>query len=220
MIRACLFGCLLLLGLAACDGDGLDDERTALLRIVHAADAETISVRLDNTTIALLDFREVASYQTVEAGSGLLDARVEDNALVPFQEQFFLNRDSSYTLVLTGAGDALTLLLTTDDRRTPSGGQARVRILHGAADTGAVDAEITAEDDVDTVLETFDDLEFGETATSFTLAPGTYTFFIDETTGTGDTALDVTLETGRSYLLVLTDAVSGRTLDFIVAGDD
>lgn len=205
-------GLWVLLGLAACDGTGTDEP--ARLRAVNASASPAVEIYENLDVLTGLGADEVSPYLTVEAGTTLLEARAEEGGAAT--RQVLLAADSAYTAVVAGTPNALALLLMTDRQTTPPGGQASVRLLHAAARTGVLDAEVVPDADDGDAVEV-DDLTFTELSPYARLEPGSYTLFIDEVGGSGDTAPRIDLLPGRRYLLVVTDAGGDDRLRVLVA---
>ncbi len=209
-----------LFGLVACDG-GSDDDNPARLRFLHAAAPDVVDGLADLDLLARLDFGETSAYLEVDPGSVRLEAETTVGGNPVFSEvlQVLLEADSAYTAVVTGEEDNLTLILSRDPRTTPAGGRARVRVAHAALLTGTLSLEITGDEAANdgTVFLDATSLQPGEISTPVLLDAGAYAVFIDEVDGADDTVVRSTLSPGQSYLLVVTDARSSRTLDVVVA---
>jgi hypothetical protein len=210
-MRWCL-GLWILLGLAACDGAGADE--SSRLRVVNASASDAVEIYENLDVLTSLDADEASPYLNVEAGTTLLEARAEEGGAAT--RQVLLAADSAYTAVVAGLPNTLALLFMTDRQTTPSGGLASVRLLHAAAQTGVVDAEVVPDADDGNAAEV-DDLAFTELSPYARLEPGSYTLFIDEVGGSGDTAPRIDLLPGRRYLLVVTDASGADRLGVLVA---
>jgi hypothetical protein len=148
MTMRALLTLLLCLGLAACgDFGSLSDTRVRLvnatsdgydaLDLYVDGDREITGVRADS----------VSGYTGVEDGEASLAlARTGSSTLLAASNQE-LAQDEDHTHVAYGAVGTLRTVLLTDDEDEPDSGKARVRLLNGAIDAGAIDVYLTAPGD-------------------------------------------------------------------------
>mgnify|MGYP006266164559 CR=1 FL=1 len=141
---------VLVLGLAACDDDD-DDGPEAQLRAVHASpDAPPVNLTIDGRDIAgPLAFANATDYVGVDAGTAIptsLTVDADGGTETVLDTTIAIASGSRNTLIALDEAANLDALLVTDDFPTPAEGNLSVRVIHAAADVGAVDVFVTAAD--------------------------------------------------------------------------
>lgn len=148
MTMRALLALLLSFGLVACgDFGSLSDTR---VRLVNATSDgyESLDLYVDgDREITGVAVDRVSGYTGVDAGdASLAVARTGSSTLLAASDQTFA-RDKDYTLVAYGAVGTLRTVLLTDDEKDADRGKARLRLLNGARDAGAIDVYLTSPGD-------------------------------------------------------------------------
>jgi hypothetical protein len=224
--------------LVACEDltiDGLDDDSSTQVRVLHAAPrAPIIDAILNFDRIAKnLHYLDVSDYVGVEENEHTLEFRMADARTVnqPILGKSFLSveRHQRYTIlavdsfpdVLDDQGgrvlrrrDGIEPLTLLDDPTVPLPGTARLRFVAAAPSTLLADVYITAPAiDIRSVAPTFSSMAFHTVATYITLPAGLYRLRVT-TAGTKTVVLDVDpfiLTAGQVQTAVMLDGPAGGT---------
>jgi hypothetical protein len=132
---------------------GDDDDTTgpvgeANVRIVHIApQVGDIDLLLDGNVIEEdIPYAFGTAYEEVGGGDRNVQVRVTGSTTAIIEGDVALNDGSSHTLVVAGPLDELEVGVLEDDLDPPSGGAAKLRLIHGAPGAGAVDIYVTQPD--------------------------------------------------------------------------
>jgi hypothetical protein len=199
---ALLLGLGLLTGLTGCDND---EESPARLRAIHAVPAaEAIDIFIDfDLFTPSLRFRNASPYILWEPGLRRLEVRPADGTSAgTVAQDAVLDPDSTYTILATGTGRTSSLLILQDDRRPPSAGRVRLRIVHAASNIGAVNVALSEGDNAPAFDFTLD--AYGDTSASTTVEAGMYTIETRLLDGSNPTSTLQPLDADRQYLIVVT----------------
>jgi len=193
----------LLTGLTGCDNDEESPTRLRAIHAVPAADAIDVFIDFDLFTPSLR-FRNASPYFLWEPGLRRLEVRPSDGTSGgTVTRDAVLDPDSIYTILATGTGTASSLLILQDDRRPPSAGRVRLRVVHAALNAGAVNIAMSEGGNApafDLTLNTF-----GATSAFTTVDAGTYTIETRLLDGSNGPASPMqTLDADRQYLIVVT----------------
>lgn len=213
-----LFGAATMLG-AGCDNSN-PDEDPARLRVIHAAaDAATLDFYIDFDLFTRdLTFRQASPYIEWEPGLRLLEIRFTENGLTnSTTREVLLAPGTDYTVLLAGTDAASTILLLEDDRRAPPSGQVQIRVAHAARQAGPVGGTVQPQGGGAPVLFV-DQLAFGTASAPTTADAGTYDFLLSSSQGSA-ALTSQTLEVGRRYLAVVTQAGSTTALALFLISD-
>jgi len=96
----------------------------------------------ESLVLPKLGFGEVSQYMNLPAGTYAFSMRPQGSpatSTAALRVSASLGEGGIYTFAAFGRSDALETDLLTDDMAAPAAGQARVRIIQGAGDSGPVD---------------------------------------------------------------------------------
>lgn len=214
---------VILIFLPGCDGTRVAD-RSAQLRIVHAADVAAVDFYADFGLLArALVFGDVSPYRSLERGQRLLEVRTfVDGVPTSFQNAVVLDADAAYTVIATGSGGNIRFLLVADDRADAATGEVRLRMIHAAGGADRIDIGVlptAASSDREGI--DVPTMSFGEQSAYFSVAAGAYNLTIDEVSGNADVVYDnILFEIERRYDIIIADQTATPVLDLLLAIDD
>jgi len=134
--------------LTACGGGNDRDRTRARLRLVNASGYFGLDLRVAKSVRqASVAYGEAAAYVEIDTSEADTDVTASTSATALQSLLPVLKRDNSYTLLATGPEGALRVRLLDDNLGQPEVGRSRLRLVHGAADAGAVDVYLTAAGD-------------------------------------------------------------------------
>lgn len=205
---------ILSLATVACSDDPVSPPHEAQVRFVNAAPgSDDVDLRAATTTVATdIDFGSATpDYAIIAPGAVALDARIDATSLATLQGAF--TSGGAYTVVLTKRAAGAALVSFTDDR-TATSGKAKLRVIHAAPSTGAVDVYVTAADaDLATATPVATAIAVEKATNYLTLDPATRRVRVT-LAGTKTVVLDVagvTLEAGKNRTILVLDAAAGGT---------
>ena len=142
---------LLLAATAFATACGDDDDTTgpqgeARVRIVNIAPtAGDIDLLLDGNIIEEdIPYPFATAYEDVGAGNRNVEVRPTGTATSIIIGDVALSDGESHSLLVAGPGDDLRVDVLEDDLTAPTGGKAKVRLIHGAPSAGSVDIYVSA----------------------------------------------------------------------------
>ncbi|MGH7517427.1 MAG: DUF4397 domain-containing protein [Gemmatimonadales bacterium] len=144
--RIGVLGFIVAAGVAAssCSNDVSDPSAEARVRFINASpDSPPLDILFDGLN-ALQDLGagELTVYLTVNAGSPVLTMRPSGGSDVAQTTPAFA-AGGNYTVLATGLFAALQALVLTDDNTIPSADMVRLRVVHVAPSSGALDVYVT-----------------------------------------------------------------------------
>ncbi|WP_102798485.1 DUF4397 domain-containing protein [Bowmanella denitrificans] len=189
----------------------------AIVRITHAvADAPGVNILAGNSILAGLenvDYQVSSPWITVDEGSYdiQVDARLPGGnlAAVIGPVSLTFSADKSYDILAVGNVETIEPLVIENDVMDVSTGNARVQVVHGAADAPAVDIYVTAPDDDLSSAQALATLAFKQYTAQMEVAAGDYRIRITPA-GSLDVVFDsgtVTLPDGLDAMITATDNV-------------
>jgi Domain of unknown function (DUF4397) len=196
--------------LAADDGDD------GLLRLAHLSpDTPAVDVYVDSVAdpdagivLTGVGYGAVSEYQDVPPGEYTVSLRAageEDTAPPVLSTTVEIGPGSARTVAGVGLFDDLGLEIIEDALETPPEGNARVRVLAGAANADTLD--VALEDGTEVAAQ----LEFAATSDYVDVPAGPTGLQV--ATGGEPTDLPVDLEAGAVYSLVVLDDADGLTIE-------
>ncbi|MDH4051703.1 MAG: DUF4397 domain-containing protein [Rubrivivax sp.] len=131
---------------AACGGG--EDRSKAKLRLVHGSPAYAALdlVVADKLLQSAVPYGADAGYAQVDPADTRAEIRSAGAAAALYSGSPSLSKDKQYSLVAYGRQGALSAVLLDDNQSQPDSGKARLRVLNGAVEAGAVDVYLTTED--------------------------------------------------------------------------
>ncbi len=185
------------------------------IRFGHfSVDAEGVDVYIDGKKkMQRVPYQAVTDYVVVPAGKHTIEARGEGQAETGpaiFTVSPELAGGKSFTVAALGPVATVQAKVFEDDLSAPAAGKSKIRVIHAADGTGAVDvAQKTGE-----VL--FPALDYGAISTYLEVPEGVYTLQV-RPTGTKDVAFEktVTVQPGGIYTIA---ALGGADKPLTVRG--
>jgi hypothetical protein len=173
-------------------------DNRARLRAVHASpDAPNVDILVDNTIVlANVAFKEFLDYAAVAAGNRNIKVNVTGTSTSVIDVTPPLSGGTDYTVLAVNFVASIEPLLLTDDNRSPTPGNARVRVVHASPDAPNVDVLV---DDVIVLTN----VAFKEFSGYLEVPAGARNIKVNAT-GTTTTVIDVTptLTDGSTYTVV------------------
>ena len=192
---------------ASCDDD--DDNtttppmtETAKIRVIHGSyDAPAVDVRVDGAVaISGLAYRQSSGYAEVNAGTRNVSV-TPTGATTPvvINADLTLQADKEYTVYAVGDLANITAIVS-EDERTPSANNAKVRFVHAAPDAPAVDIKVN--DGSGTAV--FGNAAFKDITAYAEVPAGNYTFVVTPAGSTAEVVVfkPVDLTAGTVYTVV------------------
>lgn len=205
--------------LAACaglvGGSAADAEDGGLLRLAHLSpDTPAVDVYVDSIadpdagiTLSGVGYGAVSEYQDVPPGEytvSMREAGTGEETPAVLSTTVQVGSGSARTVAGVGSFDDLSLEVIEDALETPPDGEARVRVLAGAANAESLD--VTLADGT----EVASDLAFASTGNYLDVPAGAVTL---EVAAGGDAAeVPVDLAAGSVYSLLVLDDEEGLTV--------
>jgi hypothetical protein len=196
------------------DDNGTAPENAGRVRVVHLSpDAPLLDVLVDDVTVAEnVSYLDVPEYVDVEAGSRNIALRVSDSEVIAAEEDVTVGDGVDYTVLVGGAFQSLVVTALTDDNSEPTGGDARVRLIHGAPSAGLVDIYVSAPGvDLADAPTRLTSVEFRDVSPYLTVPAGDYQVRI--TPSFSETVLidsgTLTLSSGQVRTGIAVDAEGG-----------
>ena len=175
----------------------ITDNRSRL-RAVHASpDAPEVDILVDNTVVlGNVAFKEFLDYTAVPAGARNVKVNVANTPTSVIDVTPTLAGGTDYTVLAVNFVAGIEPLLLTDDNRSPTPGNARVRVVHASPDAPSVDVLVD-----DAVVLT--NVAFKEFSDYLEVTAGARNFKVNAA-GTTTTVIDVTptLADGSVYTVV------------------
>ncbi len=175
----------------------ITDNRSRL-RAVHASpDAPEVDILVDNTVVlGNVAFKEFLDYTAVSAGGRNVKVNVAGTATSVIDVTPTLAGGTDYTVLAVNFVTSIEPLLLTDDNRSPTPGNARVRVVHASPDAPSVDVLVD-----DAVVLT--NVAFKEFSDYLEVAAGARNFKVNAA-GTTTTVIEVTptLADGSVYTVI------------------
>ena len=226
-------------GMTENDGmtEGMDDEMTedggmdgsAYVRVAHLSpDAPNVDVYVDGSAVLEdVAFTDVSGYLELSPGTHTVEITAAGDASTSVFEQDLELAAADYTIAAAGElaedGEAFSPLVLEDNRESPGGNMARVRLVHAAPDAPAVDVTVNA-----TGAAIFDDVAYGETS-STTVEANDYTIQVRAANEENDGQIvldqDLSLNGGTGYTVFAAgylspdDEPTDEALQLVVAQD-
>lgn len=203
-------------GLVGGTAQAADDDGNGLLRLAHlspdtpAVDVYVDSVADPDTGIVLngVGYGAVSEYQDVPPGEytvSMREAGAEETAPPVLSTTVEVGEGSARTVAGVGLFADLGLTVIEDSLETPPEGEARVRVLAGAANAETLD--VALEDGTEVASQ----LEFAATSEYVDVPAGSIGLQV-AAEGGDPTDLPVDLEAGAVYSLVVLDDAEGLTV--------
>ncbi len=203
-------------GLTGGTAQAADDDGNGLLRLAHLSpDTPAVDVYVDSVTdpdtgIVLngVGYGAVSEYQDVPPGEytvSMREAGAEETAPPVLSTTVQVDEGSARTVAGVGLFADLGLTVIEDALETPPEGEARVRVLAGAANAETLD--VALEDGTEVASQ----LEFAATS-EYVDVPAGSTGLQVAAEGGDPTDLPVDLEAGAVYSLVVLDDAEGLTV--------
>ena len=212
---------------AACsdDDDNTGPEGGARVRVVHASpDAQDVDILLDEAAV-LGDgpYLTASNYLDVPAGDLNLKVNAAGTATTVVDADLSLVDGTDYTVIAAGRAEAIEPIVLQDDNSAPTGGNARVRAIHGAPGAPAVDIYVTAPGaDLETTIPLLSNVEFGDVAEYIETPAGDYQVRVTPA-GTKTVVIDsgtLTLSSEQVRTAIAVDAAGGGApFDLLVLDD-
>ncbi|MFN8642087.1 MAG: DUF4397 domain-containing protein [Candidatus Binatia bacterium] len=144
--RLSLLAALMAVGIvgAGCGDDGSHPQ--SQVRIVHGSpDAPPVDVYVDGRKVVTnLPYLSDSDYLSVRAGERNLKVNATGTTVTVIDVDATLMARQAYTVLAANYLADIEPLLLEDDRSAPPAGQAKLRVVHGAAGAPAVDVYVTA----------------------------------------------------------------------------
>ena len=194
-----------------------DDGATGLLRLMHLSpDTPAVDVYVDSVAdpdvgvvLEGVGYGAVSPYRDVPPGEytvSMREAGAEETAPAVLSTTVEVTEDSARTVAGVGLFADLNLTVIEDALETPPEGEARVRVLAGAANAETLD--VSLEDGTEVASQ----LEFAATS-EYVDVPAGSTGLRVAAEGGDPTDLPVDLEVGAVYSLVVLDDAEGLTVE-------
>jgi hypothetical protein len=173
-------------------GNGGHGAPPAQVRVVHGSpDAPPVDVLVDNRKVVSdLPYLDDSGYLAVAPGQRNLKVNAAGTTTTVIDVDATLMARQAYTVLAANYLAAIEPLLLEDDLSEPPAGQARLRVVHGAAGAPNVDVYITAPD-APLQQPTLTDVPFLGFSDYLTVPAGSYRVRV---TPTGDST--VVIDTG------------------------
>lgn len=198
--------------LAGCGGSS--SSASSRLRVVHASpDAPNVDVLVRNRVVlSNVAFRDASGYLSTAWGDTPIAVRVTGTTTTVISATPHLQEKVDYTLIAANRVANIEPLLLTDDNRSPSAGNIKLRVVHGAPSAPNVDVYVTAPGaDIANLVPTLSNVPFKAASGYLEVPAGTYQVRVT-VAGTKDVAIDtgaVTLAAGQIRTAIAVDAVGG-----------
>ena len=181
------------------------------IRVMHdSPDAPNVDVFIDgNLVFQNIAYSATSNYQAVTAGQHRVQVaaagKSADDSLIDITVD--LTRSKPYTVLALGKESEIKGKLLADTSKTPPAGNARVRIIHGAAGLGTVDIYPSG-----SATPLLTDQYFGS-ADYVNIPAGTYTFDVTKASSADVlvTSQQLKFEPGWVYSLVLYEPNTSST---------
>ena len=205
--------------LAACaglvGGSAADAEDGGLLRLAHLSpDTPAVDVYVDSIadpdagiTLSGVGYGAVSEYQDVPPGEytvSMREAGTGEDAPAVLSTTVQVGSGSARTVAGVGSFDDLSLEVIEDALETPPDGEARVRVLAGAANAESLDVALADG------TEVASDLAFASTGDYIDVPAGAVT--LEVAAGGDAAAVPVDLAAGSVYSLLVLDDEEGLTV--------
>jgi hypothetical protein len=210
--------------LVGCGGGPGPEDSTRRLRVLHASPGlGALDVYLDNDRrSAGLAYGAASAYRAVDSGVDV-ELTPAGSATVLLTTSPGLSADRDHTLVVWGPSGALKTQLLRDDTDDPDSGRFRLRVLHAAADTGALDVYLTGDlEAIDVAPPLAAGLASGTLGASQQRNGGTWRLRVTGAGDTDDLRLDLpgqVLSSGRNYTLVLVSGAGGVLVSAVLVAE-
>jgi hypothetical protein len=194
------------------------------VRFVHAvadpARADRVNVTVENVPLtanlafgAVAPVAPTATYYPVLTGSRLLAVRrTADTTVKVLDQPLTISENVDYTVMAVGNAAGVSGVVLTDDNTVPTAGNVKLRAVHAAPSSGAVDVYITSPaGDITTTAPQITNLAFRGGSTYLSLPAAAYRVRFTPT-GTKAISLDVTisaLASGAIRTVVALDRAQG-----------
>lgn len=176
---------------------------------IHAyPDGASLDVLIDNVKKETLAFGNNSAYFTVEAGNHSVKFNTAGTCDLIYNHLTNLGANSNYTMYLVDNQPNVHVFQVQDDLSDPTSGMARVRFVHAAANTGALDITVNGGSNW------FSGITF-ENFVSMEVMPGTYS--LDMIEG-GNTIANssINFEANRVYTMYAAKNSSGSLLKYSI----
>jgi hypothetical protein len=204
-------------GLTGGTAQAADEGSGGLLRLAHLSpDTPAVDVYVDSVAdpdagivLTGVSYGAVSDYQDVPPGEytvSMREAGAESSAPPVLSTTVEVTADSARTVAGVGLFADLGLEIIEDALETPPQGEARVRVLAGAANAETLD--VALEDGTDVAAQ----LQFAQTS-DYVDVPAGSTGLQVAAEGGEPTDLPVALEAGAVYSLVVLDDADGLTVE-------
>ena len=225
---------LLTLGLAAAafttacsDDDGSTGLTTeARVRVVHASpDAPSVDVLVDdNRVLTAVPYLGASGYLDVPSGSRNVKVNAAGTATTVIDADVSLATGIDYTVIAGGLVSDIEPIVLEDDLAPPSGGNVKVRAVHGAPSAPAVDIYVTAPGaDLLAATPVLTDVPFGAASDYLAVPAGDYQVRVTPA-GSKTVVIDsgaLTLTAGQVRTAIAVDSPGGGApFDLLVLADN
>jgi hypothetical protein len=191
------------------------------VRVAHLApDAPNVDVYVnDEPVLTNVAYTTISDYLSLPAGTQQVTVFATGDTSSPvIDAPVEVAAGRAYTVAAVGlvADDSLTAQVYEDDLRSPSSGNAKVRVVHASPDAGPVDVVPRGGEAL------VSGLRFPEASPYAQVPEGTYTLDVNAA-GTNKTALtvpDATLASGGVYSAFAVGTVFADSLDVLLVQDN
>lgn len=191
------------------------------VRVAHLApDAPNVDVYVnDEPVLTNVAYTTISDYLSLPAGTQQVTVFATGDTSSPaIDAPVEVAAGRAYTVAAVGlvADDSLTAQVYEDDLRSPSSGNAKVRVVHASPDAGPVDVAPRGGEAL------VSGLRFPEASPYAEVPEGTYTLDVNAA-GTNKTALtvpDATLASGGVYSAFAVGTVFADSLDVLLVQDN
>jgi hypothetical protein len=150
---------------------------SASLRFVQASpDAPNVDVFVDGDRLLTnVPFKGTADYLDVPSGTPRITVRATATSALIMDQTIPLTTGRKYTMLITGRLATVTSLVREEVPTLPTGGNARLRFLHGSTAVGNVDVYVTAPNaDITALSPTVSNLPFETSSGDIDVPAGDY----------------------------------------------
>jgi len=209
---------LLAAGIAAvavvgCGGNDDHDSTQTFVQAIHASpDAPNVDVLADGAAVFTNVPFEAGASAEVDPGTAQITVRAAGTTTTVIDAPVDFPEDQVTTVIATGLLADIQPLIIRDSAVAPTGGQARLRVVHGSPSTGNVDVYISAPGTAlaDAPVKLLN-VPFRGASDALEVAQGTYQVRITPAGNPGVLAFDanVTLGDDSNFTAVAVDAPGG-----------
>jgi hypothetical protein len=194
-----------------CGGGG---NHTQLRVLQGSADAGTVNVLIDGTTlVSNLTFAAPSTYAAVSAGSRHLQIEPINSTTPLIDETVNFNSGAKYTLITEDFVSSITPLLLVDNTTAPASGQFQIRLVNDMPSVGSLDVYVLVPPNVPgSVPATVAGLGLDAATSYLSMPAGTYDIVVTGASNPGFIYLDTgpkSFTAGQNRTVVLLSTISG-----------